>query len=375
MKKKLISTNLSALQGEKGNICVSLILPTHSLAPDRKMDAQELDKIIKRAVETVEYEYGHDKSGKIAEQLELLKEEIDFNRNKEGLGLYVSADLKLKVQFPFPVKEKVIVSDRFEIRELLYQDSFSETYFVLLFSEDQAKLFQGSWNELSEINDGRFPLTYEEEFLYNPPSRGSSVGGHANVKCVEKERSVLEEIRHTDLLRKVDVFLGNYLTSRTPLIIAAPVKELSWFEKITRFSINIIGKIKGNYFHHRPDQIGALVWPLMFEHLQLERKLMLREFEELVGQHRSVSGIQESWRAAKEGRGLKLLIEKDYRIPGFVDSDSLHLFLHPPAIHHKTIPDAADELMETVLEKNGQVFLTDNDLLKNYQHVAMITRY
>jgi len=34
-----------------------------------------------------------------------------------------------------------------------------------------------------------------------------------------------------------------------------------------------------------------------------------------------------------------------------------------------------DDVIEMILEKNGQVFFTDNGKLEDYQHIALITRY
>ena len=95
-----------------------------------------------------------------------------------------------------------------------------------------------------------------------------------------------------------------------------------------------------------------------------------------IGEHLGISGIQEVWQAAKEGRAFKLLVEKDFRKPGFVAKDAYKLFfLRPPQNSHKILADAVDDIIEMVLEKNGQVFFTDNDALKDYQRIALITRY
>ena len=69
------------------------------------------------------------------------------------------------------------------------------------------------------------------------------------------------------------------------------------------------------------------------------------------------------------------MVEKDYCKPGFVGEDINRLYLHPPLKPHKTLADAVDEIIETVLEKKGKVYFTDNDLLKDYERIALITRY
>lgn len=366
---------LTALQQEKGNICVSVIVPVHRLSTERRTDAPEVKKAIHAAIQTLEYKYGIVKAKPLADKLNELYRSIDFNRNEEGLGLYVSPNLKLLVKFPFPVEEKIIAGDSFEVRDLLYKVNFSEQYFVLIITEREVKLLQGLWNDLTEIIDDNFPLRYEEEFIYSQPGRSTSYSGYAHVKSFEKDKSETEEIRYKDFFRKADKLLKKYMTGDTPLVITGSGKEYGWFEKITGLKKNIIGKIKGSYSHHSPGEIASLAWPVMFEYLQNKRVILLKEFEEKTGEHLAVSGIQQVWQVANEGRGFRLLVEKDYRCPGFVDKDANHLFLRPPRVTHIALADAVDDLIEIVLNKKGEVFFTDNGMLKDYQRIAMITRY
>ena len=118
-----------------------------------------------------------------------------------------------------------------------------------------------------------------------------------------------------------------------------------------------------------------MAWPVMRSHLNNERVQLIKEFNEKIGMNLGVSGIQDIWSAAKEGKAFKLLVEKDYRCPGFVDRDEYYLYLRPPQKPHKVLADAVDDIIEMVLEKNGHVFFTDNGMLKDYQRIALITRY
>jgi hypothetical protein len=118
-----------------------------------------------------------------------------------------------------------------------------------------------------------------------------------------------------------------------------------------------------------------MAWPVMRAHLQMERQELITEFAEKIGEHLGVSGVQEVWQAAVEGKAFKLLVEKDYRVPGFVDTDGYRLLLHPPRSPHTSIPDVVDEIIETVLGKNGSVYFVENDQLRDYGHIALIERY
>jgi hypothetical protein len=307
--------------------------------------------------------------------IDTLYNAIDFSHNADGVGLFVSPNYQLLVQFPFPVVEKVLIGDNFEIRDLLYKVNMERPYYVLSLSEKAVRFFEGSINTLEEIKDKNFPKEYEEEYLYAAASRGVTGAGNTQVRNFEKDRSALEEIRYKDFYRYADESLKDYLVDKAPLFLLGAEKDIARFTQITVNRFHIIQPIAGNYEHFGNAALAALVWPLVLENMQFENEKDVKEFIEKIGEHHAVNGIQEVWKAAKEGRGLKLLVEKDYRKPGFLNNDETHLFLTPPKTIHRIVADAVDDIIEMVWEKNGQVVFTENDLLKDYQRIALITRY
>lgn len=376
MKSEYLSDeDVLTMQKEKGKICVSIIVPTHRLSPERRVDKLAVERAIAVAKEVLHNRYTVSNIKPILHALDELYRDIDFSHNSDGLGLYVSPGIKLGVQFHFPVHEKVMVGDNFEMRDLVYKENYAAPYFVLMLTQKVVRLYKSSWEQLIEMNDANFPNKYEEEYSYSPPSQSTSYAGYAHVKSFEKDKSVLEEIRFSDFFGKIDKMMDDYLAGNTPFILLGTEKDLAWFENNSSHKKNIIKKIAGNYNYFRESQIAEMAWPVMLSHLQQERQSMIKEFREKIGEHLGVNGIQPVWKAAHEGRALTLLVEKDYCKPGFVGEDINRLYLHPPIKPHKTLADAVDEIIETVLGKKGHVVFTDNDLLKDYERIALITRY
>ena len=48
--EKLAGEDLITLQKEKGNICISVIVPTHRLFPERKADRIVIDKAVENTI-------------------------------------------------------------------------------------------------------------------------------------------------------------------------------------------------------------------------------------------------------------------------------------------------------------------------------------
>ena len=375
ISEKLVGEELLTMQKEKGNICVSIIVPTHRLSPERRIDTLEVKRAMDKAKELLRYKYTEKQVNPLIQSMDDMYKSIDFTHNPDGLGFYISQNIKSAVKFSFPVEEKVMVGDNFELRDLLYKLNYSIPYFVLMLTEKGVRLFEGRWDELNEIKDINFPKDYKEEFSYNPPSRSTSYAGQSHTKSFEKDKSELEAIRFKDFFRHTDKLLGDYLVDNTPLILLGPEKELAWFENISTHNKIIIDKIAGSYNHSNQRQLEDMAWPAMRSHLENERVQLIKEFNAKIGMNLGISGIQDIWSAAKEGKAFKLLVEKDYRCPGFVDRDEYHLYLRPPQKPHKILADAVDDLIEMVLEKNGHVYFVDNGMLKDYQRMVLITRY
>ena len=123
------------MQKEKGKICVSIIVPTHRLSPERRVDKLEVERALDNARQFLQFKYAEPNIKPLLQALDELYQDIDFTHNSDGLGLYVSPNIKFSVQFPFPVEEKVMVGDNFELRDLLYKVNYANPYFVLLLTE------------------------------------------------------------------------------------------------------------------------------------------------------------------------------------------------------------------------------------------------
>ena len=372
---KLPEEDLTLLQTEKGNICISIIVPAHRLSPERRADRPEVKRAIEKAGQLLQYKYSKKETEPLLKAMDELYKTIDFTHNPDGFGFYVSPNIKLLVQFPFLVEEKVMVGDSFELRDLLYKANYADPYYVLLLTEKGGRLFEGRWDSLFEIKDNNFPMAYKDDYAYAKPVRSSSYAGYSHVKDFEKDKSEMEAIRLRDFFRKLDKTLDNYLLRNHPLIIFGVEKELSLFNGVSSHTKNIIDKIAGSHNYDSEKQLSDLAWPAMRLHLENNRKNLVKEFEEKIGEGLGVSGIQDIWNVTQEGKAFKLLVEKDYRTPGFLADNEYHLYLRPPMKPHKVLADAVDDLIETVLEKNGYVYFVDNGTLKKHHRIALITRY
>jgi len=375
-REKLSGEDLITLLRERGNICISVIAPTHRLSSERQVDKYEVEKLVSHAKLLLQNKYPESESKPLIAHLDAAVQSVDFNHNADGLGIFISKNVQQVMRFPFPVQEKVMVGDNFEIRDVVYMTRHTVPYYALMLSEKRIRLFHGQGNGLTEIKGDSFPFEYREKYEYNTPSRGSSSAFNAQMRSFEHDKSTLEHVRIREFFRVADGFLADYLVPGSLLVLMGAEKSLSLFEQATDHQNYIIAKIQGNYEHNSVADLQRLVYESIGNYKRRQWTDTLASFRERIGEGLGVTGIQDIWTVVQEGRGRTLLVEKDFRMPGFVEHNNGNfLALRPTGGSHETMPDAVDELIEKVLTTGGEVIFTDNEALAVYNGMALITRY
>ena len=365
-----LASVIKEMLNERGKTCVSIIVHTHRLGQDRQGDRLEIHRAVMAANQAVLNEPGN-----FLSDIDSLFQQIDFNRNGEGIGIFVSPGVKKLVSFPFPVTKKIVVNNFFHLHDLIYTENYGATYYLLDISKKEIHLFKGSMDHLEEIRDENFPKEIVDNYEYNKPSHSNSGSGYAHVKEVEKDKSIMSQVRLKKVFRQTDKSLSKYIVTKdTPLLLCGPTKDISIYRSATKHPENIVGSISDNYKGTSIHDLEVLAWLKIRSFIDEQKLKLVNEFKEKRGEGLGVRGIEKIWTAAKEGRGLILLVEKDYEKAAFVTKDN-RLVLQDPEETGARYGDVVDELINTVLEKNGKVIVVEKDILEDYDGIALITRY
>lgn len=354
--------------------CISLIVPRHPLNRGREADVVEIKQAIHETTRYLEQSAVESRET-LTGDIKALSAQIDFNRPGCGIGIFVAPAIRELVYFHTPVIKKMIVADRFEIRDLLFDSACDIPYFLLSLTENKARLFEGSFDRLIEVTSGGFPQKFRDDHNYQPPSGGNAYAGRAVTQSYEADKSAMTAIRYTAFFRKVDAMLDQLSIDGCIFLVAAATKELAAFKQVSRQGGRILRSVVGNYQH----DLAALqqkAWLTCRQIIDDNKVKVLADYHQAVGQHRGEEGVQAVWKAVGEGRGLTLLVEKDFHIPGFIaDNDPSLLHLSSITGHHQIIPDAIEAIIRTCLDNHVQVVFYPNDMLHDQQGIALVTRY
>lgn len=372
---QFFSAELEMLQREIGKPCISIIAPLKDLSAGRKTDKLYLEKVIKAAKDKIILTHP-EVAASLIESINNLYNEIDFDRTQDGIGFFVSTGFMYQTFFPFPVREKIVVDESFDLRDLLYKAQYSFPYYLLHLDEKKARLYRGKLKHLEEINSKDFPLVYVNEREYQPSSQSTSHAGYAHVKSFEHDKAGLEKSRFESFLVQVDELLDEYVKYADAIIVCGIKRYTSAFLNRTTHAEKIVTVINGNYNSYRLTELSAMAWPAIEAFVAEKMIDGISEFKENIGEGMAEEGIIPVWNAVAEGKGLTLLLEKDYQVQGFLEKKySYSLYLKPPKDSYTILKDAVGQLIKRMLEKNGKIIFVENGMLRNHQQIALISRY
>lgn len=359
-----LEQDVRLLQQVTGHPCLTITLPTHRTAPENQQDSLRLKNLVKEAANRLVSEFGKREVEALLKRLDNLTGTIDFRFMLDGLALFVTQDFARAFRLPFQIKEKVVIGETFFTRDLVYALNHSTRYWVLVLSEKPTRLYEGANHDLTEIEAGGFPMIHE-----GPGGEAPLPGGFGVNKSAHRDE------RHRQFFRKVDEALKPFLAADPlPLIVVGVDRFLAFFNEVSTHTKAVIGTVAGSHDKTSPHELGKLVQPLVDQHRDEKRLEALEQLDRAVSERKFVSTIGEVWRMSQEGRGDLLLVEEDFHYPGRLDENGTLVPADDPSAPD-AMEDAVDDVIETVLNKQGRVVFVENGKLEKHGRIAMILRF
>lgn len=350
------------LQSHRSHPSLSILLTTHRTSPDNKRDPIVLKNLVTEATERLVELLGKRDAAPLVRELERQVAAIDLRRTLGGMAIFVSAEHAGVYLLPVPLTPRVVIDDTFATRDLVFAMNRSPRYWVLALSAQPTRLFEGVRDTLVEVRGGDFPMVHETP--------------EANESLPEMtERSKLEEAWHRQFFREVDQALAAYTKADPlPICVVGVERWLAYFQNVTDHK-DVVATVTGNHDQTPPHELGKLVWPVVADALSARRRRALDALDAAVGAQRFASGLGEAWRRAQEGRGQLLLVEQDYHQAARLDEATKELHLVAAGDEDATMADAVDDLIELVLDKQGDVAFVEDGELEGHGRVALTLRY
>ncbi len=147
-------------------------------------------------------------------------------------------------------------------------------------------------------------------------------------------------------------------------------RDLAYADEAIDPRSHVVGRVHGNYERDTPEELARLVRPVLEANESESRMAACVEAREAIGTN-AVSGIVDAWRAARDGRGRRLIVEHGYHAPSSIVGEGLEA----ASSDRQDSFDAVTDVIEEVIRHGGDVIVVPDGELHDLGRIALLTRY
>ncbi len=325
---------------------VSIIMPFEPKMTSKRALSDSLNAKILKAEQGLMEDFPIEMAILVMNKLKSIIKELDYSTHKKSIAIYVSPVFEKILYLDLEVEERIFVDDSFEIRDVINSKKEIREYLLLVFNEKQTKIYFSNKVEMQQVFSNR------SEFRSN----------------IDGLIFTQEYLQHIDVT--LDVIQRSF---KAPLFILGNKKFIYQFKNITRHTSSIIDYVEHNVENISPGKLRKTISPLIHNWAYVKQESLKQQLTHASGANKVVSGIKKVFREAMRHHGQLLLVERNYKYPaGYNSSEELIAKAVQPYSQFSYIKDAVDDIIEKVLEVNGDVEFVDRELLKDHDHIALI---
>jgi hypothetical protein len=383
-------SEFKALAAVRGDICVSLYLPT-SPHPDhahanriafKDLAKEALVQLVeagthKRRLEPLAEQFGHlagldDVDVQDLDHIRKLQHQkpndLDqfWKHQAHGLGVLATPNSLRTFRLPYAPKPLAEVADRYHLTPLVRAMTSPHDLFVLALSEESVRLIHVVANlPPAAVDVPQLPKNADQA-TRRPSIHVRAPRGH--LQNLEGEKILLHLYA-----RRIDQALRGVLAGRaTPLVLAAAEPIASVFRSVNSHPQLVDEAVLEDATHMTDRQIADLALPILNRLYARELKDLIARFDELKPR-RATTDVSYAAHAATAGAVDSLLVDLDAVIPGLVSEVD-------GSVTYATNDDAetysvVDEVARRALCTGARVLGAKRDDLPNRAPLIAILRY
>jgi len=355
--------DIRRLQNVVADPAVTIVAPLDHHRPGNDEDRLRLRHLHEQARQRVLDAYEKRAARGVLENLDAAVGAVDLRHPGKGVAVFATPDMGESHMVPFPVREVVAVDRNFLTRSLVQGLRRSPRFRVLVLAEGNARLFDAVRDDLVESTSDGFPLSDD---LVTTDRRAT---GGRFARTAGEDHEV-----YRAFFRRVDAALHEVTRDDpTPIVLLGAERGVSYFEEVSAHTRWLAARVHGNYEHASRTELGRVAWEPMREDLRRRRREAVERLSEAIGQGRAVTGLDEAWVLAHEGRGHELVVEEDYVGDPSVVVDG-RLAPSPGAGGSDVLDDPVDEVVEAVVRHGGQAEFVKGGMLADHGRIGLILR-
>ncbi len=366
---------------------VSAFLPTHVVGPGTRQDPIRLSNLLDEAEQLLAAALGRRGARQIIRPgRRLLRNEDFWLHQSRGLALFLSgADALRTFRMPIPVREMVIVADRFHVKPLIPLLSGDGRFHILAVSQARVRLFVASRDSIRELDVHDIPDSLRKAVGYDwqqkslqfhtVGTRGGGAGGgstfHGHGAGTDDSKKEIQRF-----FRMVDSGVREIIGYHRGPVVLAMVDYLRPIYRLVSKLPNLLAEGVGGNPDRRPaEELHELAWKLVAPGFEAGRREAETVYEEMnAGQpERTSADLEEVLPAAFGGRVETLFVPDDVEAWGHYDPQ-----ISVALLHDERRPgdcDLLDVAAAETLIRHGEIYALHHSEIPGAGQIAAVFRY
>ncbi len=329
--------DIGALMRERGNLCVSLYLPTHRAGVEVQQDPIRFKNLLRQAEERL---LGNGLRRSEAEKIlkpaqRLLADKAFWQHQSDGLAALASSQTFRTYRVPVAFPELVVVTDRFHIKPLLALLSGDGRFYILALSQNNVRLLQGTHHNVGEIDLRNVPTSLAEalgaeerqrQLQFHTASRGGAAIFHGHGGSND------DSVHKKDLLRyfkQIDKGLRDLVcTEHVPLVLAGVDYLLPIYREANTCAELVEEGIVGNPESLSASELHTKAWAILEPFFKQGQERAADQYRGLAGTGRAEGDLRRILPAAHEGRVDSLFVAVGVQQWGRFEPEANSVTLH-----------------------------------------------
>jgi hypothetical protein len=359
---------------------ISIYMPTHRAGRQVQQDPIRLRNLLgdaRRAL-VADTELRGAEINDLMEPATVLLEDSGFwQRQEDGLALFLSSAGLDTFRLPASFPEVVTVGDAFHVKPLLGVLTRGERFSVLGLSRRRVRLLEATRFRIEEIDLGDLPVSMSDVLRFEDLERQlqfhqSGTRGRGRPTAVFHGQGMGKETSRKRLerfFRKVDEGIRGHLEPDVPLVLAGVDYLLPIYRKVSRHPLVLEGEITGKHDDLSDDALRERAWEIAQPHFDKERASAAAAL--LNGVAPTEHTIEAVLPAAGQGRVAALFVDPTAAEWG--------VFTGTTVVRHSTAERGDRDLVDAAIAETwrhrGSVYLGLPEGAPDDASVAAVLRY
>lgn len=381
--KRLSLDYLKELHQVQDDICISIYMPTHKVGNEIRQDKIRYKNLLNEVTQELKNKGLRDgEVEQLLRPLESFRDEAPNWQNlSEGLVLFRSKEHFEMNQFPAEFEERAIVSHRYHLKPLIPLLNGNGLYYLLSLSQNKIKLYEGTRFSMTDIDDDFLPDNLVkalriDEFVETQQSHSggpATVGGGRSTLFHGHGGEEDQKLLIQQFFRQVNKELTNFLDDRQVPLVLAGVEYLHPIYAEVNSHEGLIEKgVHGNPDSFSLDELHERSWSAVKELFEQEQHDAAKQYEDLKGSAKVISGVDEVVAAAVQGRVETLFVSLNEHVWGRYDAPENEIRLEHSG---QTAEDLLDLAAVKTLFQSGKVFGIHRSEIPDGHQLAAIARF